>query len=343
MRLGILVACAISSAVSHAQLSYHIGNSLTWDGRPKAFPNLAEQSGLGNYEVGWHINCNQSLLSIWNDPDTVCVNPVEPFGTFVPALTSFEWFDVTYQPHPGPDSTLKTDETVILDMIDLARSLPANDDAVHYVYAAWPRISGFQDTWWSDESDEDDTKTIHAAAYYGHLIERVRRGTIATVRMVPAGWVLDEMRRRIARGEVPGVDEFARLYRDDLHMSQDIGRFIVAMTHWATLTEAPTFGLEAQDGLFGDGSAFTPALYDAIHDAVWDVVASHPYALPCRIDLVRDGVIDIDDLFFFLDAFADGDGIADFTRNGVVDQADLDAFTDEYTRGCWPVASRSAP
>ena len=113
---ALLLLLMAAEAATAAPQVYRIGNSLTWDSQPKAIEALAAQRGLKHVEA-YHINCGKSLQRIWTHPEEVCVKVVEPYGTFGKALPGFDWNAVTFQPHPGGDSTLATDEARILDLI----------------------------------------------------------------------------------------------------------------------------------------------------------------------------------------------------------------------------------
>ena len=55
---------------------------------------------------------------------------------------------------------------------------------------------------------------------------------------------------------------------------------------------------------------------------------------PCPADFNGDGVVDADDFFGFLTAFANGDPRADFNGDGVIDADDFFAFLAAFAQGC---------
>ncbi len=57
-------------------------------------------------------------------------------------------------------------------------------------------------------------------------------------------------------------------------------------------------------------------------------------APPCRVDMNGDGVLDVLDVFTFLNAYNKNKMIADFTDDGVLDILDVFAFIDAYNTGC---------
>jgi len=58
----------------------------------------------------------------------------------------------------------------------------------------------------------------------------------------------------------------------------------------------------------------------------------HP--VTCVADLQSDGVLDIFDVFAFLNAFKAGNPTADFTGDGILDIFDIFAFLDAFNAGC---------
>ena len=275
LRIGATLASV--TEVSLRVTSYHIGNSLTWDSQPDGLEALAGQWGQ-LHDTGHHIRCGQSLKAIWDVPDDTCVAPVGEYGPFLAALPNHTWSAICMQPFPGASSTLGTDERVILDMIAVARQNPANSGARFYVYASWPEHDYYASSWTMPVADSDGTPTVQARAYFRHLIERVRGRTAARVYVIPVGEVLYVLDQRLRAGAVAGFGSVADLYRDDIHLTHDVGRFVAAVTTVATLYARDPRDIVKPVSYYGsDPSIFTPELYDVIHDVVWMAVSEHPY------------------------------------------------------------------
>lgn len=273
MRLGLVLVClGLTATVMGAPRTYRIGNSLTWDSQPKSIEALAAQRGLKHVEA-YHINCGQSLERIWTHPNEVCVGVVRPFGTFGKALPNYQWDAVTFQPYPGKGSTLATDTARILDFIAKTRENKLNSDTVFYIYAPWPgqKEGAYHEVWMKESADDDNTATILSRAYFQNLYKRVKAKTDADVRMIPAGQVIYELDRRMRAGKIAGFNNASNLYRDVVHLN-NVGRFAVGVTTLATLYGKNPAGLKCPPGCYGGGKDFTPELYNAIHDAVWDVI-----------------------------------------------------------------------
>ncbi|MCA9303772.1 MAG: hypothetical protein KC996_06590 [Phycisphaerales bacterium] len=78
------------------------------------------------------------------------------------------------------------------------------------------------------------------------------------------------------------------------------------------------------DGL-GDINAFSQM----------DMIMYTPGAAnPCPADFTGDGLLDVFDVFAFLDLFNAGDLSADFTNDGILDVFDVFAFLDAFNAGC---------
>ena len=254
--------------------TYHVGNSLTWDSMPDGIEALAGQRGILQ-DTGYHIRCGQTLQGIWSQPTDTCIAPVPDYGHFRDALGGHRWTAITLQPFRGATSTLRTDETVILDMIELARGNPANAETRFYVYATWPERTNFAARWTAPVSDEDDTPTVQAREYYAHLMARLRDRTSAPVYLIPAGEVLFVVDQKLRAGLAPGYGSVADLYRDEVHLGLDIGRFVAGLTKFATMHAQPPHGIIKPAAYYGASSAvFSADVYSVVYDAVWEVVSA---------------------------------------------------------------------
>lgn len=257
---------------------YRVGNSLTWDSQPDGIEALAGQAGF-LHDEGYHINCGNTLENIHAAPAQVCIPPVPEYGTWDAALPGAAWEAVAFQPHYGGTSTLGSDEAAILAMIDDAHTNPLNADTRFYVYAAWPMRPAFAATWIAAVADNDATPTTLAREYFVHLMKRLRAATTSPVYVIPVGEVLFDLDQRLQAGDVPGLTGINQLYRDDIHLTHDLGRFVAGLTTYATLHATDPTGIVKPERWYGASpTPFTQAFYDAAYAAVWSVVSTHPYA-----------------------------------------------------------------
>jgi len=298
--VALCAFCLVPTAALAATIrSYHIGNSLTWDLQPRGLPGLA-QIGGESLETGFHIRCSKSLNYIWDHPTDVCSNLKDP-DFFTPSLTENPWDAVTLQSHTGSGSTLATDVATVLNFIDLTKSNPANQDTAFYVYAAWPSKGNYETKWTKSVLNEDATKTVIAREYFDDLMSRLQNATSAKVLMIPVGEVLFELDQKMQAGEIPGFTSIDELYRDDLHLSLDVGRYTAAATTYAAIFGKDPTGLTKPEGFYGSPDAFSPQLYNAIHTVIWDVVGNSPFtgiSDPSILlgDVNFDADIDFDDI-----------------------------------------------
>lgn len=309
--LELCLLCAMST--------YHIGNSLTNDGLGNNSGNvqtgtfgleaMAQYYGY-DYTLAMHIDSSQGLTSIWEHPEGNGVGGIdvlrEPYGGYTNAFAQYAWNSITLEPYLKPDETLGTDKLAIEGFVGLARQNPANQSAAFYVYQVWPRQSfGDYSEYWLSESVNDDSTAIRPKRqYYDNLMAWGRARFLpegVLLREIPAGEVWHRIDMMIDSGEIAGIT-MADLYRDDLHGSGAIGRYLAAATNFATLFKQDIRGMPKPSQQFGD--LYPQALYDQFNAVIWDVVTSDPDT-----------------------------GVADWNDDGYVDQLDLGIWQSEYVAG----------
>ena len=92
-------------------------------------------------------------------------------------------------------------------------------------------------------------------------------------------------------------------------------------------------GSAARDMVLAMNAAEREALIEYVKFPFVDPVAALGSA-DCPPDFTGDDLLDIFDVFAFLDAFNAGDPVADFTADGVLDIFDVFAFLDAFSAGC---------
>jgi len=324
--LVALHAAAPSAAVA-ATTSYHIGNSLTADMAPHSFAAFAAQREL-THEAGYHLRNASSLNLTLATPSEVSVTPPEPFGTFANALPNFKWNAVTIQPHWGLGSTMATDVDSILSVINLARTHAANANTRFYIFSTWPLFGDFQTNWTAPTVDDAATPTALTRDYFEHLLARVRAQTDATVLMIPVGDVLHELDVRLSAGLVQGYSSVLPFYRDGLHMNGALGQYTAALTTFATIRGEIPIDFVKPENTFSYDSIppNADAIYEAVNDAIRDVVGAHPFSGitfpdPPRTDFDQSGLVDGADLAFLQQSLGKS-AVADGNRDGEVNDED---------------------
>jgi hypothetical protein len=311
--LEILVAISLS-----AVNSYHIGNSLMLDGLGNSTGSVQngvfglEQMGRNygySYSLGLHIDTSRQMHVIWEDPAGVDFSRT-PYGRWDNALANYHWDHVLFEPYLGEDNTLGLDKEMIGNFIDYTRSNPQNQDTIFYVYQVWPRqswsagVGSYYNYWTYYEPSQvnDEMLTRPMRPQYDFLMDWAQdtyapQGIL--VRTVPNGEVWNEVILAIDAGEIPGLSNPSELYRDDLHGSGTIGRYLAAATNFATMFQTNPMGMVPPIGQFG--MAYPQSVYDKLNEIIWEVVSSNPHT-----------------------------GLADFNDDGYVSQADLTLWRNSY-------------
>lgn len=273
--VALLALELLAASAAHAQASaYVIGNSLTNDMVPDGVQALASGAGPPA-SVGFHIRSGSSLTYIVAHPADVTYSRG---GDWPDALAASRWDAVTMQPYLGAGSTLASEGTAILTLVDQARR-GVNATTKFYVYAAWPSVTdtgGQYEAYWRQRVSSDAAQpTVLAAAYFDALLARLRRDAPAgvVIDLIPVGEVLAQIDRRLRAGEQPGIRDVTDLYRDADHMG-DVGRYAAAVTVymkvWGRRPASDAVLAIYQQGL---GSVrLTPELARWVEDVAWNTV-----------------------------------------------------------------------
>ena len=96
-----------------------------------------------------------------------------------------------------------------------------------------------------------------------------------TVREIPNGEVWNQVILAIESGEITEISSMASLYRDDLHASYQIGRYLAAATNFAVMFQTNPSGMVPPSPQFSQ--AYPQSLYDKLNQIIWDVVTSDPH------------------------------------------------------------------
>ena len=254
--------------------AYFVGNSLTngtlnWlvdDVRP--YVMLARQADHLVHPLGWNIKCGSSLLSIFENPDEVCVDPATNVGGYADALPDGDWDYLVVQPYPGPGSTLATDTLVITELTKLVSS-----ETTVMVFTGWPGFDGYSEAWNAAGPVDDDSPTEHSRAYFDTLVSRLADALDQNVQLIPTGEVLYRMQSELTSGAVPGLSELADLYSDDGHLGQP-GNWLSGVTAASVMTGAnpDVFG-KPDEPAYGDNSEYSKGYIQLVQAVVGEVLS----------------------------------------------------------------------
>lgn len=281
MRYPIVLFAILLPLQSWGQTtSYHIGNSLTWDSQPLAMELFGDEFD-SPHQSGYHIRNGWSLKSFINDPNEVTIEPVAEFGKYSEALSNFQWDAVTLQPHGAQGSTLQDDVDSILSFIESTRSNPANTNTTFYIYEAWPdRLGGtYESRWTASLPVEEDPPTEAYREYFDELYERITQETDARIRTIPVGEVIYELDISIGKGLIPGFTSIPQIYRDPLHLDDELGRYLASATTFATLSGTDPSTLYKPPGFhLAHFFPIAQEVYDPVNKIIRDVLSADPHS-----------------------------------------------------------------
>lgn len=311
--------------------SYHIGNSLTIDGLGNNSGNvqngtfgleaMAQLYGY-NHKVAMHIDSSQALRSIRDNPAGVGGDGIDvkrnPWGGWSNALPNYEWSHVTFEPYLKEDVTLGTDKEDIGFFIDLTRQNAANHDTIFYVYQVWPRQSwgDYNEYWEAPVEFDDDSPTRPRKNFYSALMSDLHttytpQGIV--IREIPTGEVWNQVAHAIDLGQITGIS-MSNFYRDDLHGSGLLGRYLAAATQFSVMFQTDVRGMVPPVQQFG--TTYPQSLYDQLNEIIWSVVSSNSYT--GIADFNDDGYVSAADRLIWQNAYGnsvagdtDGDGDTD--------------------------------
>ena len=334
-------AATVGGGAAQAQTmtGYHIGNSLTWDARPFAMGDYAAANSGATLSTGYHINCSRSLNEIWASPGQTCVDAVPEFGLFESALATMELDYVTLQPFPAGNATLGSDTQVIIDMQSLLAEQPANADTPIYIYQAWGAPNFMRGPAFHEPVENDDATVMSFAQnYFDHLYDRVSAAVPAEVMLIPAGRVIDTIADSIERDEIEGVSTiWGGFYRDQIHMSYELGRCVASATVASVVLNQPPFGMhETWFEVYDDEILYPVETYIQLEWIIWDVISSDPRTgvSPCLADTNRDGGVDAADFNAWALAFNSQAAACDQNSDGLCDPSDFNAWGANFNAGC---------
>lgn len=192
-----------AAAQAPAKSYYLIGNSLTWDTLPGKLAG----------DVQWHVDCGVSLPHIHARPEKPCVTT----STLWPSALRDKQYDVlSVQPHYG--STLAQDIEVISAWLKL------QPRAVCVIHTGWARHPARADEF---ASYTQPVTMVHSPTYIRALLADLRqRYPDREFRSTLAQNLLAVVAEDIAAGRAP-LKQIATLYRDDIHMTLDHGRYLM--------------------------------------------------------------------------------------------------------------------
>jgi hypothetical protein len=277
--LDALYASALPSPEQPLRV-FHLGHSLVNRDMPMMLEQLAPDGHDHRSQLGW----GAALKAHW-EPD-------EPINGFEQENAHPRYQDALEAVRSG-----RFDALVVTEMVEIRDALQYFDspkylhlwarearthrpDARVYLYETWHRLDDKEG--WLDRLDKDLDRY-----WEGELLAKALApgDTNGPVHLIPAGQVLARLVRAIEGGQgVPGLQRREDLFalnpdgsQDLIHLN-DLGNYLVALTHYAVLYHRSPVGLPHQL-LKADGTpAVAPSLEAArlMQTTVWEVVRTIP-------------------------------------------------------------------
>jgi len=252
---------------------YHLGHSLVGRDMPAMLAQL-----LGHRyhsQLGWGASLNQH----WQGavPGLAEENRPPAYRPAQEALASGEYDAVVLTEMVELRDAIRYHDSAraLADWVRLARG--ARPDVRVYLYESWHRLDDPQG--WLERLDRDLPDLWEGALLRRAMAQR----DVGTVYVIPAGQVMAALVRRIEAGEVPGLSGRRDLFGlmpdgspDPIHLN-DLGAYVVALTHAAVLTGQSPVGLPHALRR-ADGTPATAPTAEAariMQVVVWQVVSRY--------------------------------------------------------------------
>lgn len=257
---------------------YHLGHSLVGRNMPAMLAQLARTGHAYDSQLGW----GTSLKEHW-EPDAVIngfaeENAHDRFRPVAKALMSAEYDAVVLTEMVALRDAIRTHDSAkyLARWASLARL--KNPKARVYLYETWHHLNDLDG--WLARLDSDLPKLWYAGVLHPALAL-----TSTPIHLIPAGQVMAAFVRKIeAAGGIGGITVRSDLFAmradgtpDTIHFN-DIGAYLVALTHYAVLYHRTPVGLPHQL-LLADGTAAQAPSKEAaraMQETVWQVVRQHP-------------------------------------------------------------------
>ncbi len=259
---------------------FHLGHSLV----NRDMPAMLEQLGGAGHDHRSQLGWGATLRSHW-EPDV-------PINGFEQENAHPHYQDALEAVRSGSFDVLVLTEMVeIRDAIEhhgtpkylrlwAREARTRRPDTRVYLYETWHRLDDTEG--WLERLDKD------LGRYWeGELLAKGLAGgdTGGPVYVIPAGQVMARFVRRIEeKGGLPGLRSREDLFnrnpdgtQDVIHLN-DLGNYLVALTHYATLYHRSPVGLphrlKRADGT--DAKAPEEATARVMQEVVWEVVTRYP-------------------------------------------------------------------
>jgi len=263
---------------------YHLGHSLVGRDMPVMLDQLAQAGGhVGHVhasQLGWGASLDQHRQG------------AEAVPGFAP--------ENAHPNHVLADQAMASgdhDAVVLTEMVEIKDAIRYHDSAAAlahwaraaragnpetrvYLYETWHRLDDAEG--WLTRIDADLTR-----AWQDQLMRvAMAEDGVGTIYLIPGGQVLAAAVRAIEAGKIPGLTSREALFSrdaaggvDTIHLN-DLGAYIIALTHFATLYQRSPKGLPHQlrraDG--EPATALPDLAVEPLQTLVWNTVSGYALA-----------------------------------------------------------------
>lgn len=250
---------------------YHLGHSLVARDMPAMLAQMAGEGHGHESQLGWGVALREHYEPRLEIRGYESDNAHPRFRPAEDALASGDY-----------DAFVMTEMVEIRDAIEwhaspayvarwAARARAGRPDIRIYLYETWHQLDDAEG--WLDRLDADLERY-----WVGTLLrEAATEETGRPIYLIPAGQAMARVVRAAEAGEIEGIAGRDAFFSDMIHLS-DLGAYVVALTHYATLYQRSPEGLPAAltraDGTPAD--APSPAAAAALQRLVWEVVTAEP-------------------------------------------------------------------
>lgn len=252
---------------------YFIGHSLVGRQMPAMLAQLAGNGHSYASQLGW----GAELEAHW-EPD------IELSGGDVE--NAHEFFREAHEAVGSGDYdvVVLTEKVEIKDSIKYHKSWnylalwaetawTSNPDARVYLYETWHTLDDAEG--WLERLDRDLSRYWEGEILDRALaVDRLER----PIYVIPGGQVMARFVREVQKlGGVEGIKSEADLFEDNIHFN-DIGAYLIALTHYAVIYGKSPIGLPHELKSFDNSPAKSPGPVAAslMQNVVWEVVTSYP-------------------------------------------------------------------
>jgi hypothetical protein len=164
-------------------------------------------------KVQWHIDCGKNLQFIFEHPEKPCL---KSSTIWTAALRETQFDILVVQPFLGT--------SIDQDVAAISEWLKLQPNARLVLHTGWNRHAEFETAF---HAPADHEKMVHSPTYFQRLTERLSTQFPGrSISSTSAIQILDSIEHDIQDRKSP-FTELKELYRDDIHMDLQNGRFLM--------------------------------------------------------------------------------------------------------------------